>query len=165
MAFKRSAVRSRLSPPLQKRLTEALSQESTSLSLLEKKLTMYLENWTLWLWCNYEKATVKEIFSQFQFQNWEGKNTIFAKEKLLETWACIIQLIENRLDYLLIDYKSKAQRKRVLIWEEEQRSGVKFSALAGNGMKRMLIPTRSSYKERKGNALASGADEGRDKLR
>ena len=24
---------------------------------------------------------------------------------------------------------------------------------------------RSSYKERKGNALASGADEGRDKLR
>ena len=25
--------------------------------------------------------------------------------------------------------------------------------------------TRSSYKERKGNALASGADEGRDKLR
>ena len=30
---------------------------------------------------------------------------------------------------------------------------------------RMLIPTRSSCKERKGNALASGADEGRDKLR
>ena len=28
-----------------------------------------------------------------------------------------------------------------------------------------LISTRSSYKERKGNALASGADEGRDKLR
>ena len=28
-----------------------------------------------------------------------------------------------------------------------------------------LLPTRSSYKERKGNALASGADEGRDKLR
>ena len=28
-----------------------------------------------------------------------------------------------------------------------------------------LAPTRSSYKERKGNALASGADEGRDKLR
>ena len=26
-------------------------------------------------------------------------------------------------------------------------------------------PTRSSIKERKGNALASGADEGRDKLR
>ena len=25
--------------------------------------------------------------------------------------------------------------------------------------------TRPSYKERKGNALASGADEGRDKLR
>ena len=29
--------------------------------------TMYLENWTLWLWCNYEKATVKEIFSWFWF--------------------------------------------------------------------------------------------------
>ena len=28
----------------QKRLTEALSSESTSLSLLQKKLTMYLEN-------------------------------------------------------------------------------------------------------------------------
>ena len=27
------------------------------------------------------------------------------------------------------------------------------------------ISNRSSYKERKGNALASGADEGRDKLR
>ena len=27
------------------------------------------------------------------------------------------------------------------------------------------IDDRSSYKERKGNALASGADEGRDKLR
>ena len=28
-----------------------------------------------------------------------------------------------------------------------------------------FAPTRSSIKERKGNALASGADEGRDKLR
>ena len=28
-----------------------------------------------------------------------------------------------------------------------------------------LVPTRSSEEERKGNALASGADEGRDKLR
>ena len=27
------------------------------------------------------------------------------------------------------------------------------------------VVSRSSYKERKGNALASGADEGRDKLR
>ena len=27
------------------------------------------------------------------------------------------------------------------------------------------VASRSSYKERKGNALASGADEGRDKLR
>ena len=28
-----------------------------------------------------------------------------------------------------------------------------------------FVSTRSSCKERKGNALASGADEGRDKLR
>ncbi len=28
-----------------------------------------------------------------------------------------------------------------------------------------FLDDRSSYKERKGNALASGADEGRDKLR
>ena len=46
---------------------------------------------------------------------------------------------------------------------------MKFSKAAkaggGNGMERMLISTRSSEKERKGNALASGADEGRDKLR
>ena len=130
MAFKRSAVRSRLSPPLQKRLTEALSEESTSVSLLKKKLTMYLENWTLWLWCNYEKATVKEIFSQFQFQNWEGKNTIFAKEKLLETWACIIQLIENRLDYLLSWSESESflgqanKSARGMPWHQEPMKDV-----------------------------------------
>ena len=64
---------------INRRLTEVSIKIEASLSLLKKKLTMYLENWTLWLWCNYEKATVKEIFSQFQFQNWEGKNTIFAK--------------------------------------------------------------------------------------
>ena len=33
-----------ISTTSKKRLTEALSQESTSLSLLKKKLTMYLEN-------------------------------------------------------------------------------------------------------------------------
>ena len=34
-----------------------------------------------------------------------------------------------------------------------------------NENKRMFVFDWSSYKERKGNALASGADEGRDKLR
>ena len=36
---------------------------------------------------------------------------------------------------------------------------------AADGMKWSFLRSRSSYKERKGNALASGADEGRDKLR
>ena len=30
----------------------------------------------------------------------------FLAKKLLETWACIIQLIENRLDYLWVDLRS-----------------------------------------------------------
>ena len=37
--------------------------------------------------------------------------------------------------------------------------------VAANAKDTKLLPTRSSIKERKGNALASGADEGRDKLR
>ena len=60
-----------------------------------------------------------------------------------------------------------------------QRSGSEFerrssgvSALPARGVKpcggtsdTKHASTRSSIKERKGNALASGADEGRDKLR
>ena len=58
---------------------------------------------------------------------------------------------------------------RVLIWEEKlRRKGVNHGQrkLAGiYGICDADFDDRSSYKERKGNALASGADEGRDKLR
>ncbi len=50
-----------------------------------------------------------------------------------------------------------------------QRSGSKAlhraRAVCGGGEERISPDARSSWKERKGNALASGADEGRDKLR
>ena len=51
-----------------------------------------------------------------------------------------------------------------------QRSGVKFSAEALSERRKRNetdadSDERSSEEERKGNALASGADEGRDKLR
>ena len=82
----------------------------------QRDSTMYLENWTLWLWCNYEKATVKEIFSQFQFQNWEGKNTIFAKEKLLETWACIIQLYREPIGLSMSWLVLKSERSEHLVF-------------------------------------------------
>ena len=53
--------------------------------------------------------------------------------------------------------------------EEKQQSDMKFAAKPkgadGNGMSGVCFDERSSEKERKGNALASGADEGRDKLR
>ena len=53
--------------------------------------------------------------------------------------------------------------------EEKQQSDMKFSAgpkgADGNGMSGVCFDERSSEKERKGNALASGAEEGRDKLR
>ena len=75
-------------------------------------------------------------------QLWEGNSkgkllikrvidTILAKTSF---WACIILLEKPEMDYstssLKLEsgaseapsYKSKAQRKRVLIWEEEQRS-------------------------------------------
>ena len=53
--------------------------------------------------------------------------------------------------------------------EEKQQSDMKFSVepqgAGGNGMSGVCFDERSSEEERKGNALASGADEGRDKLR
>ena len=53
--------------------------------------------------------------------------------------------------------------------EEEERSVASFrqQPKAGGGREWSGVSSdaRSSYKERKGNALASGADEGRDKLR
>ena len=40
-----------------------------------------------------------------------------------------------------------------------------IACIIHNENKLMFVFDWSSYKERKGNALASGADEGRDKLR
>ena len=40
-----------------------------------------------------------------------------------------------------------------------------FCCLQQNEGYAIRVVSRSSYKERKGNALASGAEEGRDKLR
>ena len=60
--------------------------------LVFRDSTMYLENWTLWLWCNYEKATVKEIFFSVSISKLRWVKIQFLAKKLLETWACIIQL-------------------------------------------------------------------------
>ena len=61
--------------------------------------------------------------------------------------ACIIQENQNLLD-------------------ERRRDGMyEFCCLQQNEGYAIRVASRSSYKERKGNALASGADEGRDKLR
>ena len=106
----------------------------------------------------------------------------FLAKKLLETWACIIQLYREpiglSIELICVEmwakrtpcfrslYKSKAQRKRVLIWEEERWSkGANHAGRKSGGICFISFDERSSYKERKGNALASGADEGRDKLR
>ncbi len=66
-------------------------------------------------------------------------------------------------------YRREAQRKRVRVGEEEQGGGVELSQGAFGSLRKRngadFAPTRSSWKERKGNALASGAEEGRDKLR
>ena len=48
--------------------------------------------------------------------------------------------------------------------EEADTNSAAF-ALARKRQKFVYCRRRSSYKERKGNALASGAEEGRDKLR
>ena len=53
--------------------------------------------------------------------------------------------------------ESKAQRKRVLIREEEQRSGTEFSAGAqardGNEGERMLVPTKVKLIRAQGECL------------
>ena len=76
---------------------------------------------------------------------------------------------KGRLFVFPVSSPSEAQRKRVREESEEQGSERSFwrepEAVAGNGVERTLRRARSSWKERKGNALASGADEGRDKLR
>ena len=48
---------------------------------------------------------------------------------------------------------------------ERSRSGMSELSAEPEARDMELAATRSSYEERKGNALASGADERRDKLR
>ena len=58
--------------------------------------------------------------------------------------------------------------KRVEFGKEKQRNRCSFRTLRKQGTETEsaeFASTRSSEKERKGNALASGAEEGRDKLR
>ncbi len=56
--------------------------------------------------------------------------------------------------------------KRVLVLQREQSPAQAGLRARGGATERaQFAPTRSSWKERKGNALASGAEEGRDKLR
>ena len=61
-----------------KRLTEVPWKQETSLNFL-KEILVHLENWTLLLWCNYEKATIRENFCDaFSKKCQMGKNTIFS---------------------------------------------------------------------------------------
>ena len=55
-------------------------------------------------------------------------------------------------------------KKRVTITILRARK-TSVDCLHNSTIENQNISNRSSYKERKGNALASGADEGRDKLR
>ena len=58
-------------------------------------------------------------------------------------------------------YPSEAQRKRVREEEEKQGNGVR-NTRQGVPNEMDFASTWSSYKERKGNALELGAEEGRD---
>ena len=146
--------------------------------------TMYLENWTLWVWCNYEKATVKEIFFSVSISKLRWVKIQFLAKKLLETWACIIQLYREPIGLSMSWLVLKSERSEHLVSvlftnQKPSVSGFWFERRNDEARERITqgvsqagfaefassISTRSSYKERKGNALASGADEGRDKLR
>ena len=60
----------------------------------------------------------------------------------------------------------RRERGNTLCISSEGREGrAGKESTGGGGGERMTAPKRSSEEERKGNALASGADEGRDKLR
>ena len=86
--------------------------------------------------------------------------------------ACIIQENQNLLDE---SRKGRQNRSHVSLAAQTSES-VCDAKRRCDGMDKLWclhrsegygvhIDERSSYKERKGNALASGADEGRDKLR
>ena len=97
-----------------------------------------------------------------------GTITILRSNLLI---ACIIQENQNLLDEVEKDAKAVPRLTRVT----NQRSVCDLKRRC-DGMDELCceqqsegygvhIDERSSYKERKGNALASGAEEGRDKLR
>ena len=98
-----------------------------------------------------------------------GTITILRSNLLI---ACIIQENQN-----LLDESREGRQNRSLISLAAQTSeSVCDAKRRCDGMDKLWclhrseeygvhIDERSSYKERKGNALASGADEGRDKLR
>ena len=76
-----------------------------------------------------------------------------------ELWACIIQTLENQSETFLCRAESRTT-------EEAGDTAVRWSSMKVFFAYFLVHKkVRSSAKERKGNALASGADEGRDKLR
>ena len=81
-----------------------------------KDSTMYLENWTLWLWCNYEKATVKEIFFSVSISKLRWVKIQFLAKKLLETWACIIQLYREPIGLSMSWLVLKSERSEHLVF-------------------------------------------------
>ena len=99
-----------------------------------------------------------------------GTITILRSNLLI---ACIIQ--ENQL-YLLDESRKGRQNRSLVSLAAQTSESVCDAKRRCDGMDKLWclhrsegygvhIDERSSYKERKGNALASGADEGRDKLR
>ena len=83
--------------------------------------------------------------------------------------ACIIQENQNLLDEVDAKRHLKCRftnQRSVCETKKRRRDGMyEFCCLQQNEGYAIRVASRSSYKERKGNALASGADEGRDKLR
>ena len=83
--------------------------------------------------------------------------------------ACIIQENQNLLDEVDAKRHLKCRftnQRSVCETKKRRRDGMyEFCCLQQNEGYAIRVVSRSSYKERKGNALASGAEEGRDKLR
>jgi hypothetical protein len=98
-----------------------------------------------------------------------GTITILRSNLLI---ACIIQENQNLLD----ESREGRQNRSLVSFAAQTSESVCGAKRRCDGMDKLWclhrsegygvhIDERSSYKERKGNALASGADEGRDKLR
>ena len=108
----------------------------------------------------------------------------FLAKKLLETWACIIQLYREPIGLSMSWLVLKSERSEHLVFvlftnQKPSASGFWFERRNDEARERITrgvsqagfaefassVSTRSSYKERKGNALAPGDDEGRSNLR